>query len=87
MCLSFSLRIITVLMTLFSASNSLSCCRWLLRRTFLRFLKQVLGTFIDGLVLFGGLAIFAVSDLIDNAVKIGHYVEQIEDDFGLRQFF
>ena len=51
------------------------------------FEQQVLGPFIDCFVLFGGLAILAVSDLIDNAVKIGHYVEQIEDDFGLRQFF
>jgi len=49
--------------------------------------QQVLGTFVDSLVLFGGLAILAVSDLVDNAVKIGHYVKQIEDDFGLRQFF
>ena len=49
--------------------------------------QQVLGTFVDSLVLFGGLAILDVSDLVDNAVKIGHYVEQIEDDFGLRQFF
>ena len=51
------------------------------------FKQQVLATFIDGLVLFVALAIFAVSNLINNAVKIGHYMEQIKNDFGLRQFF
>jgi len=51
------------------------------------FKQQVLGTFVDSLVLFGGLAIFAVSDLVYNQIKIGHDVEQIEDDSSLRQFF
>ena len=51
------------------------------------FKQQVLGTSVDSLVFFGGLAIFAVSNFIDNAVKIGHYVKQVEDDFSLRQFF
>src|SRR5210317_1002026 len=51
------------------------------------FKQQVPCTFIDSLVLFGGLTIFADSDLIDNQIKIGHDVEQIEDDFSLRQFF
>ena len=51
------------------------------------FKQQVPCPFIDSLVLFGGLAILAVSYLIDHQIEIGHHVEQIEDDLSLRQFF
>ena len=51
------------------------------------FQQQVLGTFVYGLVLLRGLSVLTVSDLIDDTAKIGHYMEQIENDFGIGQFF
>ena len=51
------------------------------------FKQQILAAFINGLILLAGLFVFAVSHLIDNAVKIGNHVKQIEYDFSLRQFF
>ena len=51
------------------------------------FKQQILSAFIDGFILLAGFAIFTVSDLIDNAVKIGDHMKQVEYDFGLRHFF
>ena len=49
--------------------------------------QQILGSFVNRFILFAGFAILAVSNLVDDAVKIGHDMKQIEYDFGLRQFF
>ena len=51
------------------------------------FQQQILGSLVDRLVLFLGLAILAVSHRVDHTAKGGHDVEQIEDDLGCRQFF
>lgn len=51
------------------------------------FEQQILGSPVDRLVLFAGLAILAVSHRVDHAVEGRHDVEQIEDDPGGRQFF
>ena len=48
------------------------------------FQQQVLAALIDGFILFAGFVIFAVSHLIDDAVKLGHHMEQVKDDFSLR---
>ena len=42
---------------------------------------------LSGFILLAGFVIFTVSDLIDNAVKIGDHMKQVEYDFGLRHFF
>ena len=39
------------------------------------FQQQVLAAFVDGFILFAGFVIFAVSHLVDDAVKIGNHVE------------
>lgn len=51
------------------------------------FKQQVPCSFIDGFVLFRGPAIFGGSDPINYTAKIGNYMEKIENNFGLRQFF
>lgn len=51
------------------------------------FQQQILGALIDLFMLFGGLAILAVSHGVDHAAKGGHDVEQVKDDPGGRQFF
>ena len=56
-------------------------------KVFSVFKQQILAAFINGLILLAGFSIFAVSNLIDNAVKIGDHMEQIEYDFRLRHFF
>ena len=50
------------------------------------FQQQVFGSFKNSLILFRGFAIFAVSDFIDDAAKIGHNMKQIEHYFGIGQF-
>jgi len=51
------------------------------------FKQQVFSPFKDGFILFRSFTVFGIPNFIDNTVKIGHYMEQIEYYFGLRQFF
>lgn len=72
------------MMTSLSAGSSLSCYRWLRRRTV--FEQQILGAFGDRFVLFTGLAMLAVFYSVDHTAKGGHEMEEIQDDLGCRQF-
>ena len=56
-------------------------------QVFTVFQQQILGAFVDVFILLAGFAIFAVSDLVDDTVKVGDHMKQIEHDFGLRHFF
>lgn len=51
------------------------------------FKQQVFSPFKDGFIFFRSFTVFGIPDFIDNTVKIGYYMEQIKNDFGLRQFF
>ena len=49
--------------------------------------QQVLGSFVNSFILFASFAILAVSNLVDDAVKTGDYMKQVEYDFSFRHFF
>jgi len=49
--------------------------------------QQVLGAFVNSFILFASFAILAVSNLVDDAVKTGDYMKQVEYDFSFRNFF
>ena len=51
------------------------------------FKEQVFGAFEDLLMLGTRFSVFAATDLIDNAAKVGHDVKRIEYDLGQWQFF
>jgi len=49
--------------------------------------QQVFSAFKDGFVFGSRLAVFAVSDLINDAAKGGYDMKLVKDDLGSRQFF
>jgi hypothetical protein len=51
------------------------------------FQQQVLGTFDDSFMSFAGFPVFAVSDLIDDAIELGYDMKQVEDNGHMGNFF
>ena len=51
------------------------------------FEQQVLGPLENDLVLLASFSVLGVSNFIDHATEIGHHMELIKDNLGIRQFF
>lgn len=73
----FVLRIITILITLFSWSNSSRSSLSLGLQIFLGFFSNLSGSLRD-------FPAFAVTHFIADSVELGYHVEEVEDDLDMR---